>query len=266
MSAKVLGSMRTEVKIRVSPLTLAVPLPWSRRVWALPFLTVEAPSRKVNEKNAKRHKTAIGRTDLSRPFQLALAAGLIKESESVLDYGCGDGYFLQMCLEVLSAENLVGYEPDPVMYQEAVRETHGTGIVILRTLDELHNKAFTKITCLETGEHLVGQELDTLLVNIERLLAQRGRIVISVPLEIGVPALLKNTFRILKGHIPDNFTFLNFWRMVFGVSIPRSTPENREHGHYIYSHMGFDHRQFEEMLARAFCIEKKYFFGWFGYF
>ena len=183
----------------------------------------------------------------------------LQTRDTVLDYGCGDGYFLQMCLEVLSAENLVGYEPDPVMYQEAVRETHGTGIVILRTLDELHNKAFTKITCLETGEHLVGQELDTLLVNIERLLAQRGRIVISVPLEIGVPALLKNTFRILKGHIPDNFTFLNFWRMVFGVSIPRSTPENREHGHYIYSHMGFDHRQFEEMLARAFCIEKKYF-------
>lgn len=38
-----------------------------------------------------RHKTAIGRTELSRPLQLALASGVIKEGTEVLDYGCGRG-------------------------------------------------------------------------------------------------------------------------------------------------------------------------------
>jgi hypothetical protein len=40
-------------------MTLIVPLPWCQRPWALPFLTVLAPSKKCNEKANKRHKTSI---------------------------------------------------------------------------------------------------------------------------------------------------------------------------------------------------------------
>jgi hypothetical protein len=36
---------------------LAVPIPWARRTWALPFLTVLAPSARWSEANDKRHKT-----------------------------------------------------------------------------------------------------------------------------------------------------------------------------------------------------------------
>ena len=39
----------------------------------------------------ERHKTALGRTHLSRPIQLALASGLIHEDVALLDYGCGRG-------------------------------------------------------------------------------------------------------------------------------------------------------------------------------
>ena len=38
---------------------LLVPLPWSSRVWALPFLTVLAPSKRANEQAGRRHKTVI---------------------------------------------------------------------------------------------------------------------------------------------------------------------------------------------------------------
>lgn len=38
---------------------LIVPLPWSGRCWALPFLTVLAPSKRANEKAQKRHKTTV---------------------------------------------------------------------------------------------------------------------------------------------------------------------------------------------------------------
>jgi len=36
-----------------------VPLPWSKRPWALPFLTVLAPSKTYNESRKKRHKTTV---------------------------------------------------------------------------------------------------------------------------------------------------------------------------------------------------------------
>lgn len=45
--------------LRWISMTLVVPLPWSRRPWALPFLTVEAPSRKTHDNLGRRHKTII---------------------------------------------------------------------------------------------------------------------------------------------------------------------------------------------------------------
>jgi len=39
----------------------------------------------------ERHKTAIGRRDLSRPTKLAIEAGLINSDRSFFDYGCGRG-------------------------------------------------------------------------------------------------------------------------------------------------------------------------------
>lgn len=57
----------------------------------------------------QRHKTAIGRTDLSRPFRLALAAGLIRGADSVLDYGCGRGDDVRS-LQALGFD-CVGWDP-----------------------------------------------------------------------------------------------------------------------------------------------------------
>lgn len=41
---------------------LILPLPWCKRAWALPFLTLLAPSKKSNEKAKRRHKTSLGWT------------------------------------------------------------------------------------------------------------------------------------------------------------------------------------------------------------
>ena len=38
---------------------LIVPLPWCKRPWALPFLTVLAPSKRSNEAAGRRHKTSL---------------------------------------------------------------------------------------------------------------------------------------------------------------------------------------------------------------
>lgn len=45
--------------LRWVSMMVLVPLPWSDRVWALPFLTVLAPSPKTNAANGRRHKTSI---------------------------------------------------------------------------------------------------------------------------------------------------------------------------------------------------------------
>jgi hypothetical protein len=45
--------------LRWVSMMLIVSIPWSSRVWALPFLTVLAPSKATNQANGKRHKTSI---------------------------------------------------------------------------------------------------------------------------------------------------------------------------------------------------------------
>ena len=45
--------------LRWISMMLLVPVPWSPRVWALPFLTVLAPSARTNLADGKRHKTSI---------------------------------------------------------------------------------------------------------------------------------------------------------------------------------------------------------------
>ena len=56
-----------------------------------------------------RHKTAIRRGDFSRPIKCALRDGLINQSASVFDYGCGRGEDL----ELLTGEGITctGWDP-----------------------------------------------------------------------------------------------------------------------------------------------------------
>jgi hypothetical protein len=49
----------TSFGLRWISMMLLVSVPWSSRVWALPFLTVLAPSEKTNRANGRRHKTSI---------------------------------------------------------------------------------------------------------------------------------------------------------------------------------------------------------------
>ncbi|MCA9541073.1 MAG: DNA phosphorothioation-associated putative methyltransferase [Myxococcales bacterium] len=57
-----------------------------------------------------RHKTAIGRARLSRPLRLAWEAGLVDESASVTDYGCGRGDDIRH-LRALGVD-AVGWDPE----------------------------------------------------------------------------------------------------------------------------------------------------------
>jgi hypothetical protein len=46
--------------LRWVALMLLAPIPWSKRVWALPCLTVLAPSERYHQDRGQRHKTLDG--------------------------------------------------------------------------------------------------------------------------------------------------------------------------------------------------------------
>ena len=49
----------TSFGLRWIAMMLVVKLPWAKRPWALPFLTVLAPSERANNKLQRRHKTVV---------------------------------------------------------------------------------------------------------------------------------------------------------------------------------------------------------------
>lgn len=70
-------------------MTLIVPLPWCKRPWALPFLTVLAPSKKSNEAARRRHKTSL---DWTRQMVIIVSRWLRRRWILVGDgaYACMD--------------------------------------------------------------------------------------------------------------------------------------------------------------------------------
>lgn len=72
---------------------LIVQLPWSKRPWALPFLTVLAPSKKSNEKAGRRHKTSL---DWTRQM-VKLVSRWLRRSWILL----GDGAYA--CMDLATA-------------------------------------------------------------------------------------------------------------------------------------------------------------------
>lgn len=56
-------------------LMLLVPIPWTHRVWALPFLTVLAPSERYNIQHHRQHKKLTDWARQMRAASSALAAG-----------------------------------------------------------------------------------------------------------------------------------------------------------------------------------------------
>jgi len=181
----------------------------------------------------------------------------LKKFDTFLDYGCGDGYLLKLVSTIINPRNVFGFEPAKSMYKQALENLKEEGIVVASDSNTLPYKEFTRIACLETCEHLCSDELIKLFESIDRLLVKQGKAIFSVPVEIGIPALLKNTFRFMKDRNYDNLNLKNFIKVFLGMPVKRNVNQKLSNVKYIYSHIGFDHRNFESKLSKYFSIESK---------
>lgn len=86
-------------------MTLIVPLPWCKRPWALPFLTILVPSKKSNEAAGRRHKTSL---DWTRQMVILVTRWLRRQWILVGDgaYACMDLALLCIKLNVILISRL----------------------------------------------------------------------------------------------------------------------------------------------------------------
>jgi SAM-dependent methyltransferase len=201
-----------------------------------------------------------------RRFNLGLELAQEFASGRVLDYGCGDGTFLAMLMETPK-------RPARGVGAELLRETvvdcqnrirHETLDFVL--LDELdnpkHRGAYDAIICMEVLEHMV--DVEPILDRFAKLLAPSGKLLISVPVETGLPLLVKQGVRRVAGwrgigDYPGTspYTLKEICIAVFGgsrASIVRPVHTDAEGG-ASHDHKGFNWMAFRRLLSKRFHIE-----------
>jgi len=142
-------------------MAIIIPLPWSKRPWALPFFTVLAPSKEANEKAKKRHKTIL---DFTLQMVKQVSRWLTHQHLILIGDGCFGCHQLGLtCIDLgyslisrlrLNAQ-LYDFPPKPKAGQRGRRRIIGKRQPLLKTLVD-QDKCFT-----DTGVKWYGCETKT---------------------------------------------------------------------------------------------------------
>ncbi len=187
----------------------------------------------------------------------------------VLDYGCGDGSFLAM----LSDENdnapraAVGAELSEGLVEDCRRRLGGRDrldfLLVAELEEERHRAAYDLVVCMEVLEHVV--DAAPIVARLKRVLAPGGRLVISVPVETGLPLLVKQAARRVAGWrgIGDypgtsGYTLGELWAgVVAGTRQHLTRPvHTAADGTRFHDHKGFNWMRLRAALAKSFRVER----------
>lgn len=177
----------------------------------------------------------------------------IKANMSLLDFGCGNGLFLNQLSQSTPIKiNLVGFEPfmESLMLNSIKIERKWESIEKIVT----KNGLFDYITCFEVLEHFSPVKQIQILDRMKNVLSENGYLIISVPVEKGFASLVKNIIRKIDFPKSPEYTFENISASLFGKSLA----EIRTGEDYL-THMGFYFHDLEKIILTDFTIENKFF-------
>lgn len=195
-------------------------------------------------------------------FRKSIESIRVKENIRVLDYGCGDGLFLNRLKEACSNENyLLGYEPflDAVA-ENSVRIVSEWESVVANV--EKYGK-FDYITCFEVLEHFSRERQVEAIEKILPILTDDGFFIVSVPVEIGFPSFIKN---MLRRYNTKKDKAVYKARNIIASLFGKPLPEFRQRDGYL-NHMGFYFTDLEQVFIPYFKIIRKTYspFKYLGY-
>jgi SAM-dependent methyltransferase len=203
-----------------------------------------------------------------RRFQVGLKLARQVAAERILDYGCGDGTFLALFIDsepgVIKA---VGCELEERVVEDCRARLEGRSGLSFILVDELdspeHVSAYDLVVCMEVLEHVV--DVNAVLNRLDRLLAPFGVLLISVPVETGLPLLIKQAIRKIAGwrglgDYPGTspYTLREYWASIFAGRRQhiRRPVYKAEDGSLFYDHKGFNWMVLRDLLAQRFEVIK----------
>ncbi len=163
-------------------------------------------------------------------YRLSLdrAAAEVPEGGTVLDYGCGEGTFLNALGEARPDVRLLGFDPESGHVPDRYELVTDMADVAAASVDLL--------CCFETLEHLYDGEIATFAAAAARVLTPGGRLLVSVPVIGGPPLLLKELNRSIMFRRRSDYRAGELLAASF-AGRPAARPDNIR-----VTHKGFDHR------------------------
>jgi SAM-dependent methyltransferase len=201
-------------------------------------------------------------------FQMGVELARKYSGKRVLDYGCGDGTFLAMLMADSAApRGAVGVEAHSVLIEDCrarLSNHKDLSFVLTDELDEgRHLRAYDAVFCMEVLEHVV--EIEPVLERLGRLLSASGTLIVSVPVETGLPLVVKQTARRIAGwrglgdyKHTSAYTPGEYWKSIFADDCQHiARPVYKGEDEYSYhDHKGFNWMLLRNALAERFRIEK----------
>jgi SAM-dependent methyltransferase len=203
-----------------------------------------------------------------RRFDMALRLARRFRGRRLLDYGCGDGTFLALLDGTGAAPaRSVGAELDDLQVNDC-RKRFGDRPTLSFELisdldDEQHRGCYDGVVCMEVLEHVVA--LDAVIERLWRLLTDSGTLIVSVPVETGLPLLLKQAARRIAGwrgigDYPGTspYTAAEYWSSVFAG--PRQHLTRPIYGTGgptpFHDHKAFNWMALRDRLRQQFILER----------
>jgi len=178
--------------------------------------------------------------------------------QCVLDFGAGNGELCKHIALRFPKAKIICYEPTPTLMAEARENLADLPQVQFCTnITKIIDGSVELIFCLEVFEHLPKAETEDALRQFNRLLSSDGSAVIGVPIEIGIPALYKGTFRLSRRFGTFDTSIKNILLAVL-CSPPKERPVSdiAPGFAFYYAHMGFDYRSLQALLHNQFRLQK----------
>jgi SAM-dependent methyltransferase len=203
----------------------------------------------------------------ARRFATALTIAREFAGRRILDYGSGDGTFLALAMMAdAPPATAVGAELlDHVIAdcRERFRAEPGMSFVKVASLDAAeHARRYDAVFCMEVLEHVYDWEPE--LARMARLLTPGGTLVVSVPVETGVPVLVKQIVRTIAGwrkigHYPGTTPY-SWGELASAVFAGRAQHVTRPVFDFgtgpCHDHKGFNWRVLRDRLSRQFDVTR----------
>lgn len=202
-----------------------------------------------------------------RRFEVGLDLAARFAGRRILDYGCGDGTFLALLASTPTPPaDALGVEIDQFQVADCTARLGGRAglrFALVSTLDDNeHRERYDGVVCMEVLEHVVA--LDTVIDRLERVLSPGGTLLVSVPVETGLPLLAKQAARRVAGwrgvgDYPGTspYTLAEYWRSVWAGERPHLVRPiyGVEKGSPFHDHKGFNWMALRARLQTRFTIE-----------